>query len=422
MGATVGKFPCDKEIGMRCRRGGVALCLIAFIACGRGSRGASSDTTVDTLPNGTVVVHNSALGLWDSASAWRIEPNLRVGRAEGNGPDVFGAIATIAEGRAGRIYVVESQAQEVRVFDSVGAYVRTIGRKGGGPGEFQGAMGLAFDPAGRLWVIDGQADRLSVFDTSGTLLATHRREGFGPLQDWIGGFTTRGMLYDETMLPSEEITDGGARRAGRVVHAMVLYDTSGTPRDTLTLPTFVAKDFPPISMATGTAHVTFGFAVPFAPSLSIAFDPRGAIRAGVSGSYAIVTIGVRGDTTMEITRAYTPLPITLTERDSALGPIRAAMDRAGMSLDPSLVPEVHPAFTRLIVDDAGYLWVATPVAEGSATRALDVFQPDGRYLGVVHLPIAADIATLRISGDRTYWVTYDSLDVPYVARGRILGR
>jgi 6-bladed beta-propeller len=38
---------------------------------------------------------------------------------------------------------LERQEEQIRVFDSTGAYVRTIGREGAGPGEFKQAVGLA---------------------------------------------------------------------------------------------------------------------------------------------------------------------------------------------------------------------------------------------------------------------------------------
>jgi 6-bladed beta-propeller len=423
MGATAGKFLRDKEIGMSCRKvvGTVPLCLIAFAACG-GSAGRASTVRIDTLANGAVVVHNPARGLWDSASAWRIVPDLAIGRAEGSGPDTFGQVGAIAVDRAGRIYVLDSQAQEIRVFESAGSYVRTIGRKGGGPGEFQGAVGMAFDPVGRLWVVDGRANRLTVFDSAGAVVATHARPGFGPFGGWIGGFTRDGMLYDETTIMSEEVSADGVHRVGHSVRSIVVYDTSGTARDTFALPSYTSKSFPPISIKNGSSRVTMGFGVPFSPELRVAFDPAGLIWAGVGDAYAIYAIDMKGDTTRGIGRAYTPVPVTAAEREAALERIRKFFKGAGVSLDASLVPDHRSAFREIIADGMGDLWIATPVPAGGTADPLDVFRSDGRYLGVVHLPFSTEVRTLTFHGSRAYWVKHDSLGVAYVVRGRVVGR
>src|SRR5687767_2115487 len=88
------------------------------------------------------------------APTWTIEPDLRIGAVEADGPDNFGTIKGIAVDDQGRIAVLDAQAQEVRLFGTDGKHLRTFGRKGGGPGEFGDANGLVFDRDGLIRVHD----------------------------------------------------------------------------------------------------------------------------------------------------------------------------------------------------------------------------------------------------------------------------
>ncbi|HLL45922.1 MAG TPA: 6-bladed beta-propeller, partial [Longimicrobiaceae bacterium] len=141
----------------------LAVAALAAAACG-GEPGRAAGGwagTIDTLPGGTVRVHSPATGTWKPGEEWKLVEELRIGSAEAEGPELFGDVAALEVDRAGRIYVLEPQAKEIRVFDARGAHVRTFGRKGGGPGEFEQPAGLMWDPDGRLWVVDQQNARFS---------------------------------------------------------------------------------------------------------------------------------------------------------------------------------------------------------------------------------------------------------------------
>jgi len=112
----------------------VCSCVMGLAACAENSGDAADswDGTVDTLPNGAIEVHNPSHGIWDSATTWQVIEEVRIGSLEGTGPDLFGRISALEVDKTGRFYVFESQAQEIRVFEPSGEYVRTIGREGGG--------------------------------------------------------------------------------------------------------------------------------------------------------------------------------------------------------------------------------------------------------------------------------------------------
>ena len=77
--------------------------------------------TVDTPATGQVVVRNPRAPLWPDGHEWRLAEELRVGTVAGEGPELFGRITSLAVDPAGQIYVLEGQAQEIRVFGPDGA-------------------------------------------------------------------------------------------------------------------------------------------------------------------------------------------------------------------------------------------------------------------------------------------------------------
>ena len=104
---------------------------VLLTACGSGSDAVGEwHGTVDTLPSGEIVVRNTDDPLWAPEEAWRVVEDLRIGEAMSEGPDLFGANYSFDVDALGRIFVLDNQAQEVRIFDSGGAFVRTVGRGG----------------------------------------------------------------------------------------------------------------------------------------------------------------------------------------------------------------------------------------------------------------------------------------------------
>ncbi|MEX2285252.1 MAG: 6-bladed beta-propeller [Gemmatimonadota bacterium] len=127
--------------------------LIAAAACG----GIDSDPSIRPqfvrLPNGALRVRGPDDGVW-GAKPWRLTEERRIGRMEGEDPDLFGQPWAVEQDELGRIYVLDQQSKDVRVFAADGKHLRTIGRPGGGPGEFSNPFGLLWDSAGNLWVVD----------------------------------------------------------------------------------------------------------------------------------------------------------------------------------------------------------------------------------------------------------------------------
>ena len=382
--------------------------LLSSAACGTGeARTAAWRGGIDTLETGRVVVTNPAEGVWDSATTWRIVEEVRIGAADGAGPDMFGRISTFDVGPTGEFYVLEGQAQELRVFGRTGAHVRTIGRKGGGPGEFQEVVGLAWAPDGNLWVIDPSNARISVFDTAGNYLTNHRALGGMIIFPWPGGFDEEGWFYNYAPNPNVQGYET----------VLVRYDDQLEPVDTIWPPRDEDVAFFESPTETG-GWMRAG--VPFRPGLVWRLSPTGHIWFALTGTYQLFQSTLQGDTLRVISREFTPLPVTAEDVDSAVARLEW-FTRQGGKIDLSRFPGVQPALRTFYLDDEGNIWVLPRTREGLSGHVLEVFDPQGRFLGSVRVPVALSPYPPPIfRNGMIYGVTLDELEVPYLFRARII--
>lgn len=392
----------------------LALCLL-LTSCAAGDRAASGTWagTIDTLASGTVHTRNPANGLWDEATTWRIEEELRIGTMDGTGPDLFGYLYDIAVDDYGRIYALDEQAREVRVFHPDGRYLRTIGRSGSGPGEFKNPGALRWDDGGRLWVVDPGNARYAIFDTTGTYQTMVRRTSGYIRIPWPGGFDHAGRLYD--------VANVASPNAGSWTEGLVAFQVDApdpTPADTFQIPVYegeVYEMFNQHGLRSGT------MAVPFTPRLVWYFEPRGALWAAITGNYRIARIDATGDTTRIVERLFRPAPVTAADREEALAGLDWFTAQGG-KVDPARIPSAKPAIHSLFTDPDGYLWVQPVTTAEDQGHLVDLFDPDGCYLGELRLPFKLGYFPPLIIGDRLYAITQDELQVQYVVRARIVGK
>lgn len=390
---------------MRLLYAALAATLTFPAACAPAPSGAAGwDGVVDTLPGGVVRVVNRAGRVWTDDTAWRLSEDLRLGSADGEGPDLFGEIVGVEADGLGRVWVADAQAGEIRVFSADGSHVRTIGRKGAGPGEFEGLAGMAWGPDGNLWVMDNGNARVAVLDTAGTYVTAHSRRGGLMVTPWRGGFDSEGFFYDQ----------GAA--AGGNVPVLNRFSRSMQPAGSLRLPQVAREEFVHVG---GGASMSAG--VPFTRYLVWRLDGRGGVWVGSSDEYRLARMRFDGDTAHVVERVVQRVPVTPAERDDAVKGLSWFTD-AGGQVEISRIPDMKPAFRSVVVDDAGYLWVR-PEQAHDAPAALDVFEPAGRYLGSVQLPAnPGPFPLLTVRGLHVYAAIAGEDGVPVVVRWRIEGR
>ncbi|HST61029.1 MAG TPA: hypothetical protein VLK84_20160 [Longimicrobium sp.] len=378
---------------------------LLLAACSGDAKKDRWQGTVETRPDGVVIVRNPAQGMWAEGEGWTVEEDLRIGIADGEGPTLFGGIAAVEADSAGRIWVLERQAKELRRFDARGKHTGTIGREGEGPGEFRDPIGLAWAPDGTLWIADPGAGRYTVYDANGTFIDDHSRNVAGYSVPWRGGFGPDGLLYELAAV---------APPRGEPGQALLRFDPSMQPLDTLRLPTHPGEQF---EVRRGNGRIAAG--VPFTPFQVMEFDPRGFVWTGITDRSRLAQLRPGGDTVRIVEREAAAVPVAAAERDQSVADLKWFTDQGGR-VDAGRIPARKPAYEQVIPDGEGGVWVRPALPAGETGAAFDVFDAEGRYQGRVRLPGGMDaFPTPVIRGDAIYGVARDSLDVQHVVRARI---
>lgn len=80
------------------------------------------------------------------------------------------------DARRGRVYVADTRAHDIKVFDDDGQLTNVIGQRGEGDGEFNFPTHLAF-VADKLYVTDALNSRIQIFDADGNFVSKFGKLG-----------------------------------------------------------------------------------------------------------------------------------------------------------------------------------------------------------------------------------------------------
>lgn len=402
---------------------GVALLLLAIGACGGGRDADWAGSTTDSA--GVTVVHNPSEGLWVPDEAWTLEEELSIGSADARPEYQFGQISGMDVGDDGTIYVADNQAHQVRVFDPDGTYVRTIGSPGSGPGQLGIALAGVFLTEGEVRVADLQNLRVSRFTPEGDFVGSFRLDVSHGLPIRWGKGANGELLGQVRAMSFSDTATGGP--TGDVV---VAFDSTGSVHDTLTtLP--VGQS---LQIQGGQMSMRL-----FEPEPLWDAGSDGRLVTGRNSEYRIEVRGPDGALRRVVTLPFERRPVTERDQQVFLDAIReAASQQAGVppeALDAVLSQiqfgDFYPAFASLLAGPGGTLWVQSirtgddlAGEEGAfdpqdiGSNEWDVFDADGRYLGVVTFP--GRFQPVRVVGDRFYGVGRDEMDVQSVTVYRLV--
>ena len=398
---------------------------IGLSACGTDPSPSGPATVVETIGD-TTSVRTLAGSVWGAGAT--LVPEVSIGELHGPEEYLFGSIGSIAVDDDRNVYVLDTQAQHVRVFDSAGVYLRTLGRRGEGPGEFRFAEAVALLPDGRLVVRDPGNQRIEVFGPGG-----------GRTEQWE--YQAGNMYFGSSPLHTDAagrtfLNTRDLSREGFVMHIIVL-GPDGTPVDTLSEP---SSDYDaPTLMAKGESMLRMRV-VPFSPEFLWAVHGSGHFLTGLSTEYRI-ELG-RDDGVLRIERATDPAPVHEEERASMRESVEGSMRNVqpDWNWDGPAIPDHKPFFYELLAGRDDRIWVrvateahpaenenrdpenpSSPPVFWREPLRYDVFEPEGTYLGAVTAPEGFEHDTPPVfDGDHVWAVTGDELGVERVVRYRIV--
>jgi hypothetical protein len=412
----------------------LAATLLAACSGASGPTAHEWQAAYDTIGD-TIVVRTESGSVWGDTAD--LVADLTIGQFEGPDEYIFGSLSSLAVAQDGSIYTFDRQAMELRKYGPDGTYLRTFGREGGGPGEYKRPDGgLAVLSDGRVVLRDPGNTRLTVYSGDGEYLEGWRIRG---------SFNTSRRLYRDTadavypmilLDPQADVTEW--------TYGLVQYSSDGTAGDTLAAPGY---DYEPQQLVarerTDDGTNTSVNSVPFSPNDFWTFSPLGYMVGGLSTRYAI-ELFVAPDRVLRIERLnLEPAPVLAAEKDERERISTANLRRTqpNWRWNGPPIPETKPPFAGVLIGERGRLWVrlhqeayqieaAEPESELAPGEipertwiepvAFDVFEPDGRYLGMVRAPRGFSTSpTPVVRGDTVWAVVRDDLDVPYINRFHI---
>lgn len=394
--------------------------LALLAACGSHDSGLTPQASVDTLPGGIVsTTSNRPL----NPGEWSLVHERDVAPPAGAPGEMFDP-QDLALADDGTLYVVDAKPPVIKVYRPDGSYERNIGRQGSGPGEFTvGYIALRGDA---LVLQDPRQSRATIYDA-----ATGKPRKTVPTGCCFyaqPGIDARDRAWIP-LLPRPDSTGILTQWFLRVSVVTGKVDTVATPEPPAASDVFRWN----VTNESGEGYA-LSVPVPMIPRFMQTVDPAGGLVSGYAASYRIRRSADGRDTVSFFGRVYSPEPVTATEKKLlaeskikeilAFGaPVNESMLRK--AFDPTMIPDVQPAFVRLMVFRTGKALVARRSGDTLQAR-FDLYGADNRWLDsleVIEPAFATNsFATAALSAGHLAVVGENSTGLPVIRIYRLAKR
>lgn len=340
-------------------------------------------------------------------------PRVVLGDDEAIAEEQFAQVAAAIRVPTGEIVVSEPRANEVRVFDATGAFLRLLGRRGEGPGEFSG-LDVVLLGGGGVVAWDRNDNTVTSFATDGTLEWEQAHERLPPVTD--GGMVMRPVLQPRMVRQDGAIYAFSTRPRANA--------PSGTYRDTLNVWLMQASGTGTRigEAASGATYIyntaegsTWVGRMPFGPRGALAFADSSWFRSS-GDRYEVEELGDDG-AIRRILRVLRPVaPVGDADRSRFLDSVLAETapehrDGERGALELAEWSATHPAYTTLVRDPQALFW-ARHVPPGAATAAWEIFDAEGRLAATATTPLGWEVR--QVGPDWVLVTTKGENDEPLV--------
>ena len=337
------------------------------------------------------------------------QPVLSLGGPDASGPTQFYRIQNVHVDPQGRLWVVDGQSGELRIFHPGGSHFKTIGGRGEGPGEFLRIRLLGSFRGDSVAAWDDANGRLTVFDGEGDFVRTERvPANDDPLPRAFDVFDAGSFL---AQIP--RVHAAGSLEAGQILGDSVrlvrvdIENSTQRPQ---------AGALGPLWVWTGRSQIPIPFTINAGFDLldeSVHLVAGSAFRVRVfEGGRLAEIYGVARDerevsaADIAVYRAFIQEYYTESQQDDYLS-----------ALAHPRRPIVLPAYSRLLSAADSHVWAQIYSPDVSAPATWDVFNRAREWVGHVQTP--ASFILMSITDGNVAGVWRDELGVEHVRVYRI---
>jgi hypothetical protein len=341
------------------------------------------------------------------------EPEVEIGVVEGDAAYQLFQVVSAFLLPDGRLVVANAGTFELRAYGPDGGHLVSFGTEGDGPGEFRrlaGAWPFAVGDSIAVW--DSEVSRLSLFDAGGTFSRSlDLRQGTDIYRPSV-----RGVFEDGSFL----VTGYDPDEAGASGHHRVTvrhYRLAADGQSAHSLGAFPGREYMSLSRE--------GMSVSMAVAFGANQESRaagGRLLLAATEDLALRWVDLDGSLAQVARQPRAPLPVSEADfqrvRDRFLSSYDAPPDfRTIMENLWDAMPRkaTAPAFDRVVVTDAGLVWMEAyrPRWEDEAGQDVwYVFGSDGIVIGTVRTPW--DLEILSVSDRHVVGLVEDELEVERV--------
>lgn len=312
----------------------------------------------------------------------------RILQIEDTAEDPFGSLGALTTDSDGQIYVVDNQSKSIRIYDPDGRLIQVIGREGKGPGEFVSISNLTVEPQEqKIWVYDVSLFRVSVFapQTDSTWVYDSQFS----IESDLGYPMHVNMANNQFLISAmSTVKDEDPQRIE------IALQSAGVGEDTKKEEILRYTEY---EVAVGEASGEFVpiHAIPFSWQTHLQVEQSGQIYLGKSDSLRVRVFNLDGQQKNAIKNQIRYQPVTAQD-----------IEEYGAKPDNptyQLIPDHHPAFVDLQIDDMGRPWFNLGELEGEDdVNTWVVLDEEGLLTASVTLPSSFNVQ--QINGQNIYGI------------------
>ena len=258
----------------------------------------------------------------------------------------------------GKIYAIDMEVAQVKIFDDSGQLIKTFGKKGQGPGEFSMPAGIQITPDGTLMIEDSLNRRLAFYSLKGEHIkdiSTAKRLALARI-----------LLDNEGNMLGMEV---GLFGENKMFMEYKKYDKDLNPMFSL-----AKVEFPLPIPGSGNKMNLIDMLIGFQ------FDKDGNVFFGRNKDYEIEIFSPSGKHIRTIKKDFKPEKVTQEDINEILEQI--PNNTPGVNIrDLFEFPKLFPPFQSFVLDEENRLFVRT-YTKGKVKReyVIDIFDKEGVFI------------------------------------------